>query len=110
MALQQLSCNRERSPWLSLRWPDSCKTSARSMAEASCLASLSKVKKKNATPMRGLDLRCRMTCCIAVEHKTDLPHPAKPWSHRKELGFISHGRKGLSTNQSPVSGYLFLQA
>jgi len=71
----------------------------------------SKTKKKKAMAMRGLDLRWRKGYWMAVEHRTDLPQPAKPLSHRKELGFSSHDEKEEPlTSQSPVLGCLFLQA
>ena len=77
------------------------------MANASCLLSSLNVKKKNAILICGLDLQCRKVCWIAVEHKMDLPHPAKPFSHRKDLEFSSLAVKaGSLTSQSPVRGVL----
>jgi hypothetical protein len=76
------------------------------MAEASCLDSSLNLKKKNAIPMRGFDLRCRKAYCMDVEHNVDLPHPAKPFSHRKDLGFASQAEKGPVDEPERSAGML----
>ncbi len=53
--------------------------------------------------MDGSDLRCRNVNCIAVEDKTDLPDPAKPFSHKKGFFSVSQAWKvELCTNHAPV--------
>ena len=48
---------------------------------------------------------------MAVEHSTDLPQPAKPFNHKKDLGFASQVEKeDPLTNQSPVPGCFVLYA
>ncbi len=61
--------------------------------------------------MHGSDVRCRKANCIVVEDKTDLPDPAKLFSHRKELSSVNHFiKRELLTNHVPVPGDLFAHA
>jgi hypothetical protein len=45
----------------------------------------------------------RNVCWMAVEHKTDFPHPTNPLSQRKDLSWVNHMvKREPLTNQVPV--------
>src|SRR6266480_7285860 len=56
-------------------------------------------------PTPGSHRFWRKVYWMAVEHKMDLPQPAKPLSQRKELSRVNHVVKtGPLTNHMPVPG------